>query len=113
MPLDQILDLPTGVLVLLGVVVVIELALLVVGVVAWVRTPEGQMPKPNKWVWLVLILFVQILGPLTFLLVRRSEARYAAVAEPEATPGARHAAGRTAADTADLLYGQREDKDPT
>ena len=110
MPLDQILDLPTGVLVLLGVVLVIELALLVVGVVAWVRTPEGQMPKPNKWVWLVLILFVQILGPITFLLVRRSEARYAAAAaQPEALPGARHAAARAADDTADLLYGRRED----
>ena len=110
MPLDQILDLPTGVLVLLGVGVIIELALLVVGVVAWARTPEGQMPRPNKWVWLVLILFVQILGPITFLLVRRSEARYAAAAaQPEALPSARHAASRTADDTADLLYGRRED----
>ncbi|MBB1512597.1 PLDc_N domain-containing protein [Tessaracoccus sp. MC1627] len=113
MPLNQLLDLPTGVLVLLGVVIVIELALLIVGVVAWARTPDAQMPRPNKWVWLVLILFVQILGPITFLLVRRSEAKYASAAvQPEALPGARHAASRTAADTADLLYGRREDKDP-
>ncbi|MHA6509072.1 PLD nuclease N-terminal domain-containing protein [Tessaracoccus sp. Y1736] len=113
MTFDQLLNLPTGVLVLLGVVIVIELALLIVGVVAWARTPDAQMPRPNKWVWLVLILFVQILGPITFLLVRRSEAKYAsAAAQPEALPGARHAASRTAADTADLLYGRREDKDP-
>lgn len=113
MTLDQLLDLPTGVLVLLGVVIVIQLALLVVGVVAWVRTPEAQMPRPNKWVWLVLILFVQTLGPITFLLVRRSEAKYAAAARSEAVPGPRHAATRSPAETADLLYGRREDKDPT
>ena len=111
MPLSQLLDLPAWLLMVLGIVLVIELAFLIVGVVTWARTPDALMPKPNKWVWLALILFVQILGPIAFLLVRRSEARYAtAAAQPEAQPGARHAAGRTAADTADLLYGTNEDK---
>ena len=111
MPLDQILDLPVWLLIILGVVLVVELAFLAVGVIAWARTPDDRMPRPNKWVWLVLILFVQIIGPVAFLLVRRSEARYAAAAveQPESLPGPRHAARNTASDTADLLYGPRED----
>ncbi|MHA6525479.1 PLD nuclease N-terminal domain-containing protein [Tessaracoccus sp. G1721] len=108
MTLPEVLNLPVWLLIILGVVLVVELALLIVGVVSWARTPDAQMPRPNKWVWLVLILFVQIIGPVAFLLARRSEARYAVAPEPEALPGARHAATRTADDTANLLYGPRE-----
>ena len=109
MPLDQILDLPVWLLIILGVVLVVELTLLAVGVIAWARTPDDRMPRPNKWVWLVLILFVQIIGPVAFLFARRSEARYAVAAEPEAKHGA-VAPRRSAADTADLLYGKPEDR---
>ena len=105
----SILHRATGiVLVVLGVVLVVELVFLAVGVIVWARTPDDRMPRPNKWVWLVLILFVQIIGPVAFLFARRSEARYAVAAEPEAKHGA-VAPRRTAADTADLLYGKPED----
>lgn len=107
MTLDQLLDLPTGLLVVLGVVILVELVLLVVGLIAWARTPDTHMPPPNKWLWLVLILFLQLLGPVIFLIARKVHARsVAAAGQQETAPPARHSARRTAAD---LLYGPRED----
>ncbi len=104
--LDQILSLPTGLLVLLGVLVVVELALLIIGVVAWTRTPDDRMPLPNKWLWLAVIVLVQIFGPIAFLILRRQRASYAA-ASATASPAPSGQVRRSAADAADLLYGQR------
>lgn len=106
MTLDQLLELPVGLLVALGVILVAELALLVVGLIAWARTTDDRMPPPSKWLWLVLILVLQIIGPVIFLVLRRSTAHPAAASEPSAAaPRARRA---TADDTADLLYGPRD-----
>lgn len=112
MTLDEILSLPAGMLVVLGILLVIELALLIVGVIAWAGTPEDRMPPPNKWLWLAIVLFLQILGPIAFLLLRRQHGRYMGVETgPAAGTMAATAAApqrRSASDTADLLYGRPE-----
>ena len=64
MTLDQVLNLPTGALVALAILLVLEIALLIVGVIAWAGTPEDRMPAPGKWLWLAIIVFLQILGPI-------------------------------------------------
>lgn len=111
MTLDQVLELPTGVLVVLGIILVLELLLLVVGVLAWSRTPEERMPPPNKWLWLAIIIILQIIGPIAFLVLRRTHARYAPNAhDDESAPAAPASVQRTASDTADLLYGRRGDE---
>lgn len=114
MTLDEILSLPAGMLVVLGILLVIELALLIVGVIAWAGTPEDRMPPPNKWLWLAIVLFLQILGPIAFLLLRRQHGRYMGV-ETGPADGTMAATGtptaatrRSASDTADLLYGRPE-----
>lgn len=112
MDLGPLIDLPTGLLVALvalGVIVVVELAILVVGLVAWARTPDDRMPPPNKWVWLVLILFIQVLGTVIFLVLRRSSHPAVDPEPPAPSPQARRAARATADDTVDLLYGGPED----
>lgn len=101
MSLDETLALPTGVLVALGILLVVELILLVVGLVAWARTPAEHMPPPNRWVWLAVVALVNIAGPLAFLLVRRNT-------RPAVVPAAPPAAHGTITDTVDLLY-RRED----
>lgn len=111
MTLDQVLDLPTGILVVLGIVLVIEVALLIVGVIAWAGTPEDRMPPPTKWLWLAIVLLIQILGPIAFLVLRRQHSRYMGVEPGPGTP-AGDAPGpvrRSATDAADLLYGGPED----
>lgn len=107
--LADLADLPVGLLVALGVLVVVEMALLVIALLAWARTPETHMPPPNRWVWLALILFLQILGPIAFLIARRGRARAVGESNDEPTPPARRAARQRADDTVDLLYGDRED----
>lgn len=113
-------------LVALGVVVLIDVALLVTALVVWARTPDGAIPAPNRWVWLAVLL-VQVVGPITFLVLRRRAAedararqelaaadasRTGATPPPAATPGrpsAAGSAGQSAAEsTADLLYGSRD-----
>lgn len=106
MTLDEILSLPTGMLVVLGILLVIELALLIVGVIAWAGTPEDRMPPPNRWLWLAIVLFLQILGPIAFLLLRRQHTRTTADASQ---PGTASGPRRSASETADLLYGRPED----
>jgi hypothetical protein len=114
MTLDQVLDLPTAALVALGILLVLEIALLIVGVIAWAGTPEDRMPPPNKWLWLAVVVLLQILGPIAFLVLRRQHGRYMGVETGPSSGGA--AAGNTgptrraATDTADLLYGRREDE---
>lgn len=112
MSLDEIIALPAGILVVLGILLVIELALLIVGVIAWAGTPEDRMPPPSKWLWLALVLFLQILGPIAFLVVRRQHARHtpdaSQIGGAPAVPGQR----RSASDTADLLYGRPGDARP-
>lgn len=121
--LDTILNLPTGVLVALGILVVAELTLLVIGLVAWAGTPDDRMPPPGRWVWLAIVGLLQLFGPIAFLLARRSHARRFAPPSPRragAMPSAADAAAAAGAParpiqpsaeaTADLLYGRREDE---
>ncbi|MDX5399031.1 MAG: PLD nuclease N-terminal domain-containing protein [Actinomycetes bacterium] len=109
MTLDQVFDLPTAALVGLGILVVVVLALLIVGVVAWAGTPEDRMPPPNKWLWLAIIVFLQILGPIAFLVLRRQHGRYMGVETGPAAANSPATTRRTATDAADLLYGGSEE----
>lgn len=104
---DTILNLPPIALVALGILIVVELTLLVIGVVAWSGTPDDHMPPPNRWLWLAIVVLLQIFGPIAFLISRRSQAKYAMT--DDATPAP--PAPRPSSDaTVDLLYGPREDE---
>lgn len=105
---------PTGALVALGLYTVVALALLITGVVAWLRTPDEAMPSPNRWVWLAL-LFVQIAGPIAFLILRRraaedTRARHElAQRDPHTQPTTQATHSVSTQDAVDLLYGGRDD----
>ena len=49
-------------------VVVIELILLVAALLDW---SKREHIKGNKWVWLVVILFVNLFGPIIYFLFAR------------------------------------------
>ena len=51
------------------------LQLILIGVSLWDLTrPERQVKGGNKWVWALVIVFGQLVGPLVYLFVGREDA---------------------------------------
>ena len=59
-------------LMLLLPIVVLYLLLLAVALLDWLRRPEGKMRGP-KWVWLLVILFINTIGPIVYLVAGRQD----------------------------------------
>lgn len=51
-------------------VVLIQLGLLVAALVDWWRRPRT---RGSRWLWLALILFVQMLGPIAYFVFGRED----------------------------------------
>ena len=51
-------------------IVLIELGLLVAALIDLARRPHTRGPK---WVWLLIILFVNLIGPIIYFIVGRAE----------------------------------------
>ena len=65
--LQQIVDLLPALIPLL----VLELALLIVALVDLVRRPHVR--GGNKGIWIPIIIFIQIIGPIIYLTIGRKE----------------------------------------
>jgi len=100
LPAESLLSLPPALLVGLGVVVVIELVLAVVALVDLARRPVAQVTLRNKWVWVAIILLVNLLGAILYLAIGRKRP-----AVTEVLP----IAEAHQVDVADALYGTRDD----
>ena len=96
-------SLPTGVLVLLGLVLVLEIVLDVIALVDLYRRPIERVALGNKWVWVVVIVLVNLIGSILYLAVGRKSA---ALADDGGSPQAK---AHTNANIADALYGPRDD----
>lgn len=48
----------------------IQLILMTIAVVIWLRTEETNGPK---WMWLLIILFANIIGPVLFFVIGRRQ----------------------------------------
>ena len=69
----EIPDLPTPVLIVLGVVAVISILLLVAGLIGVYSTEERHLPGGLRRPAWYLLCFVNIVGPLAFFILRRRE----------------------------------------
>ena len=58
----------TGELLLLIPVILLELGLLIVALVDLIRRQKTRGPK---WLWALVILFIQIIGPILYLIAGR------------------------------------------
>jgi ABC-2 type transport system ATP-binding protein len=95
----------------LAVLAVVELALLAWALVDLYRRPAARVNGGRKLPWLILCLFLQVIGPVVYLAAGRERS---APATDAATPG--YAAGDTAGDAdrdaarevVDTLYADRE-----
>jgi hypothetical protein len=95
--------LPTGVLVALGILVAAALVLDAFALTDLYRRPAELVVFGKKWIWLVLILFLNLLGPVLYLLTGR---KTVAPTEPPARRSQLKPTG--AADVVDRLYGPRD-----
>jgi|ERR1700693_348364 len=97
-------DLPPVLLVVLAVVALLELALDIVALVHLYRTPVDQVVGGNKWIWVVIILLINLIGPVLYLAIghKPAPAGEAPVDRPTERIG----------DIVDSLYGPADDKAP-
>ena len=99
----QFADLPTGVLVVVIAAGLIQLTLDVIALVDLYRRPVDRVALGNKWVWVAIILLVNMLGAILYLVVGRKPAPAA-----EFLPPSSPSASRTES-IADSLYGRRDE----
>ncbi|GAB3578635.1 hypothetical protein GCM10027406_15150 [Leifsonia lichenia] len=99
-------SLPPAVLVILGIVLIAEVTLAVVALVSLVRRPRERVAFGNKWVWVAIIVLVNLIGPILYFAVGRLRA------VPEQEPAAVPPGRVTMAEVADALYGERDREEP-
>ena len=113
----------TGTLALLGLVLLVQVALLVAALVDLLRRPDEAVTGGRRWVWILVVVLLQAVGPLAYFAAGRRprpvEDPVVRVAGPPAhgeprpagppsadrppLPGA--AAGSQVGGVVDLLYG--------
>ena len=99
--------LPFGVQVVLTVLLAVTLTLDIIALIDLYRRPAGQLAFGSKWMWLALILLLNLLGPILYLVAGRKPAPHVdgpQSARSEFNPNA-------AADAAEKLYGPRDNPD--
>jgi hypothetical protein len=89
---------PTGAVVALVVLALIELALVVFCIVDIVRQPA--VLGEHKWVWIVIVLLFNLIGSIIYLAIGRVQPP-----PPEAPTDSAEVGSRVTA-AADILYGQ-------
>ena len=95
---------PISVLVVLGVLVAIEVGLDVVALVDLYRRPTERVVGENKWMWLAIIVLVNLLGAIIYLAVARKPV-------PAGDAVASHAKSARTEDIVDSLYGPPDGTD--
>lgn len=93
--------LPGGVVAVIVVLVVAQVTLDVVALIDLYRRPASRVASGNKWVWVAVILLVNVIGAILYLAVGRVRTE-AAVAVPPSRPVPTDS-------IADALYGPRDD----
>jgi Phospholipase_D-nuclease N-terminal len=101
----QLADLPTGVLVAIVIAGLLQVTLDVIAFVDLYRRPVERVTLGNKWVWVAIILFVNLLGAILYLAVGRRPAPAAEVPQAPWPTRAR------AEGVVESLYGRRDEGD--
>jgi hypothetical protein len=102
--LQDSLELSPGLVVLIGAVVVVQVGLLVAALVDLLRRPDEAVTGGRRWVWVVVVVLVQTIGPLVYFAAGR---RPRPVADPQpARPASPEDPARR---TVELLYGPPEE----
>lgn len=91
-------------LVVLAAVALLEIALDIVALVHLYRSPVDQILGGNKWIWVVVILLVNLMGAVLYLAIGHKPAPAGEVPVDRST--------ERIGDIVDSLYGPADDKAP-
>jgi hypothetical protein len=105
----QTLNVDPVILVLAVVYTLADLALKVVALVSLIPRPSEAIRWRNRWVWLAVIVLVNLLGPLLYLAIGRTEAP---IGDAEAAARPRRPAAERARAAVELLYGPSPEERP-
>ena len=94
-------SMPVPILVVLVLLGLLEVGLDVVALVDLYRRPSSQLVLANKWIWVAIILLVNLVGPILYLAIARKPA-----IEPD---GAAAPSPNRMGEVVDSLYGPRDD----
>lgn len=97
--MEEITALPTPVLIALIVLSVVQVGVEVYAIIDIIRRPSDRIVGEKKWIWVVLVLFVNLIGAIIYLVVGRKPAEIALAQPSKATPD-------VARDAVDTLYGE-------
>ncbi len=100
-------DIPAGLQIGLIALAVVQIGVEVFALVKLFKTPDEQLLLGKKWPWVIIILFVNLVGAIVFLAAGRKPAPAVDPLSAAAAEGA-PAAGDRAARAADVLYGAKE-----
>ncbi len=92
---------PLGVLIGLAVVLLLEIAFDVVALVDLHRRPVTTVAFGNKWIWVALIILINLIGAILYFAIGRRPAQI--VEQPAAE------SKRSSIDIADALYGTTDE----
>lgn len=67
---EETLNLLKDLLPLLIPIIIIELGLMIAAIVDLIRRPVTRGPK---WMWVLIILFVNFIGPILYFIIGREE----------------------------------------
>lgn len=106
--MDEIAALPTAALVALGVLYVVQVVLQVYALIDLYKTPVERILTGHKWVWVLVILFVNLVGAIVYLAAGKKPVQAVDPARQAAGLAASSVSGADrAAAAADLLYGTK------
>ena len=91
---------PVGMLIVLGVVLLLEIVLDVIALVDLFRRPVARVALGNKWIWVAVIVLVNLIGAILYFAIGRKPAPVGE--EPAVKPA------RSAAEIAAALYGDSD-----
>lgn len=91
-------DIPAAVRVAIVMLGVVQIAVEVTALIVLARTPVERVRLRRKWPWVLIILFVNLVGAIMFLAAGRIPER--ATVEPRTD-----AAGETMSRAVEMLYG--------
>jgi hypothetical protein len=97
-------EIPAGLLIPLIILVVVQIGVEVLAIIKLLQTPDDRLVFGKKWPWLVIILFVNLVGAIIFLAAGRKPA---AASDPLAGQVTERSQDR-AAHAADVLYGPKD-----
>jgi hypothetical protein len=66
------LGIGTTELLIIAVAIAVELALLLWALVDLIKRPEAEILGGRKWPWILLVAFVNLIGPIVYLTVGRT-----------------------------------------